>query len=273
MTDTIMTNDSAMPKDTAEAYKALLESIDTDSPLAPSQAETLLKAYPYFSLAASRALLSEDLDEEQRSRFLACVALNAPDTDTLVTLIDPDGARFMNFYPDKQKATPDTDKAIDTFLDTYGNGIDPREEALLERLIFNPTPDYSEVLAREAAEQTDTDPAPDAPVSEQDALLDAFLSSQSATQPSSTEEQAEQPTAPVEPEPPRQEHHAKPDPGSPLSESLAKIFIKRGRYDKAYEIIRQLSLNFPEKSVYFADQLRFLRKLIINQQYAPAKNK
>ena len=63
MTDTIMTNDSAMPKDTAEAYKALLESIDTDSPLAPSQAEILLKAYPYFSLAASRALLSVDLDE------------------------------------------------------------------------------------------------------------------------------------------------------------------------------------------------------------------
>ena len=49
-----------------------------------------------------------------------------------------------------------------------------------------------------------------------------------------------------------------------LSESLAKIYIKRRRYEKAYEIIHTLSLNFPEKSIYFADQLRFLKKLILN---------
>ncbi|MDE6469309.1 MAG: hypothetical protein K2L28_10500, partial [Muribaculaceae bacterium] len=51
-----------------------------------------------------------------------------------------------------------------------------------------------------------------------------------------------------------------------LSESLAKIFIKRGRYEKAYEIISGLNLKFPKKSAYFADQLRFLHKLIINQR-------
>ena len=64
----------------------------------------------------------------------------------------------------------------------------------------------------------------------------------------------------------------KPDPNSMLSESLAKIFIKQHRYDKAFEIISQLSLNFPEKSIYFADQLRFLQKLIINQKYKNSKN-
>ena len=52
-----------------------------------------------------------------------------------------------------------------------------------------------------------------------------------------------------------------------LSESLAKIYIKQGRYAKAFEIISNLSLKYPEKSVYFADQMRFLQKLIINQQY------
>ncbi|MDE6338467.1 MAG: hypothetical protein K2K97_01605, partial [Muribaculaceae bacterium] len=47
-----------------------------------------------------------------------------------------------------------------------------------------------------------------------------------------------------------------------LSESLAKIMIKNGNYQKALEIITEISLNNPKKSVYFADQIRFLKKLI-----------
>ena len=49
-----------------------------------------------------------------------------------------------------------------------------------------------------------------------------------------------------------------------LTESLAKIYIKQKRYSKALEIIKKLSLKYPEKNIYFADQIRFLEKLIIN---------
>ena len=35
-------------------------------------------------------------------------------------------------------------------------------------------------------------------------------------------------------------------------------------YSKALEIIKRLNLNYPKKNVYFADQIRFLEKLIIN---------
>lgn len=49
-----------------------------------------------------------------------------------------------------------------------------------------------------------------------------------------------------------------------LTESLAKIYIKQKRYYKAIEIIRKLSLKYPEKSIYFADQIRFLETLITN---------
>ena len=52
-----------------------------------------------------------------------------------------------------------------------------------------------------------------------------------------------------------------------FTETLAKIYIKQGNYDKAIEIITRLNLNYPKKSSYFADQLRFLRKLqIINNK-------
>ncbi len=49
-----------------------------------------------------------------------------------------------------------------------------------------------------------------------------------------------------------------------FTETLARIYIKQERYSKALEIIRRLSLNYPKKNAYFADQIRFLEKLIVN---------
>lgn len=49
-----------------------------------------------------------------------------------------------------------------------------------------------------------------------------------------------------------------------FTETLAKIYIKQQRYSKALEIIKKLSLKYPKKNAYFADQMRFLEKLIIN---------
>ena len=49
-----------------------------------------------------------------------------------------------------------------------------------------------------------------------------------------------------------------------FTETLAKIYIKQRRYSKALEIIKKLSLKYPKKNAYFADQIRFLEKLIIN---------
>jgi len=53
-------------------------------------------------------------------------------------------------------------------------------------------------------------------------------------------------------------------PEDTFTETLAKIYLKQKRYDHALEIFRSLSLKYPEKNVYFADQIRFLEKLIIN---------
>ena len=50
----------------------------------------------------------------------------------------------------------------------------------------------------------------------------------------------------------------------PLSEDTARIYIKQHRYEEALQIIQKLSLIYPKKNIYFADQIRFLRKLIIN---------
>lgn len=51
-----------------------------------------------------------------------------------------------------------------------------------------------------------------------------------------------------------------------FTETLAQIYIKQKRYERALQIIGKLSLKYPEKNVYFADQIRFLEKLIINNK-------
>lgn len=51
-----------------------------------------------------------------------------------------------------------------------------------------------------------------------------------------------------------------------FTETLAKIYIKQGRYSKAKEIIQRLNLQYPQKNIYFADQIRFLEKLILNSK-------
>ena len=49
-----------------------------------------------------------------------------------------------------------------------------------------------------------------------------------------------------------------------FTETWAKIFIKKKQYSKALEILREINLQHPEKNRYFADQIRFLEKLINN---------
>jgi tetratricopeptide (TPR) repeat protein len=57
----------------------------------------------------------------------------------------------------------------------------------------------------------------------------------------------------------------KEDDSDFFSETLAKIYIKQQKYDKALEIIRKIVLFYPEKSSYFADQIQILENLIINK--------
>lgn len=51
-----------------------------------------------------------------------------------------------------------------------------------------------------------------------------------------------------------------------ISEINAKKLILEKKYKDAVEILRRLNFNNPKKSVYFADQIRFLEKVIENSK-------
>ncbi len=234
-------------------------------PLETSEATALADAImsrPYFAAAGVALLrhLPADFDDDMLADIRHRVALAAADNRTI--LAAKYGDAWTKFYPcAEEDGRQDTTDVIDTFLRTYGS-CTPEEEAQLERLIFNPTPDYAELLARQEQEELPEEEDDGAPGS-QEALINAFIRSQHPKSAAVPEYSAEEPEKEEESEP---AHRPEPSDDSLLSESLAKIFIKQGRYERAYEIISGLNLKFPKKSAYFADQLRFLHKLIINQR-------
>ncbi len=238
--------------------------------LAGSTGETLSRqwleqaeqAVPYSVLPALIYLKHNGVKGNED--VLSRLAINFPDRSALALMLGDDAAAIADFYPpETAPQTPDTVTTIDRFLDHYGK-TSPGEVEALNRAIFNPQPDYADVLAAQEQQEGEVDlTGGDA----QDDLINQFIAEQmqlgeQAAQTPITKPVGEQEKAEIADE-------AISDPtqndDSMLSESLAKMYISRHKYSQALEIIQRLSLNYPEKSIYFADQIRFLTKLVLNE--------
>jgi len=96
---------------------------------------------------------------------------------------------------------------------------------------------------------------------EQDALIDQFLSADNDGEllvPKPEPSIAEVPT----PEPDLIREKAF------LTESLAKLYVKQHKFEQALAIFSQLNLQYSKKSCNFADQIRYLEKVIATQKEA-----
>lgn len=240
------------------------------------------KQYPFFPVPEAISLRDNmhEMSEQERNKAISHIALALGGGAQASGMICPE-ENITEIYPEKKKASkPSTENTIDKFLSTYGNSEDA-EISTLEKLIFNPVADYSQQLAREA-EALPEKPSPDGD-SQEDRINRFILSVNTHVAPSPEEETVpiEMPAQEKKTVSNRSNKHARksaPEPlakvpeqpadNSLLSESLAKIYIKTKRYERAYEILNRLSLSFPEKNAYFADQLRFLRKLMLVESHS-----
>ena len=227
----------------------------------PSWVIEQAEKYPAFFFPAALLLKNNPgaVDEDTRLQLQQEIILSCPDRIALTDFVDPKHSGWDRFYPSSSGQPTDTVKTIDDFISTYGGASSPEEDALLERLLFNPAPaDYFASTPEAYDTEHPLALPPELRPSDDTQSVDEIA-------PATDDSPADNPTHKNKPH-----HHSTPHVGSEdtlLRESLAKIFIKQHRYERAFEIISKLSLNYPEKSVYFADQLRFLQKLIINQRY------
>ena len=144
---------------------------------------------------------------------------------------------------------------IENFLDT----IPKDEEKDAEQPKRKPTPadaavDYVAYLLESAG---DMEPVQEVPQLKGQQLIDSFIEQDSGRFVLSD-------TPEYSPEEMLSDMMEKDNEEEYFTETLARIYVKQGRYSKALEIIKRLSLAYPKKNAYFADQIRFLEKLIIN---------
>ncbi|MDR1337145.1 MAG: hypothetical protein LBK22_09985 [Tannerella sp.] len=220
----------------------------------------LTEDFPYFSAARMLYLKNLSLTEDLRLQTdLKKMAIYVPDRLKLFLLLEGDRYKFPGAPKPETETKNGRFELIEKFLAENG----PVEDGVSGAPVFAPaaTIDYTYWLLTDSP-QTDH---PEARLHRQD-LIDAFLENghvrpgqYPATKPAETAGEAEHEPDATAPETPE---NASPKT-SYFTETLAHIYIRQKRYEKALEIIRSLSLKYPEKNLYFADQIRFLEKLII----------
>ena len=228
---------------------------------------SLLALYPYFQTA--RLLLLQNLyllhgpsfDEELRRS-----AVYVTDREVVFNLVEAAHYRLRQSETHKDDTKSETAEGgetsrtislIDRFLDSIPAEADSGKSATEGRKKRKPTPadaaiDYVAYLLETEGGLDDDSPA----MRGQD-LIDNFINNDNGKI-----ELKDKP----EYVPEIDGNDKKEGDENYFTETLAQIYIKQGRYSKALEIIKRLNLNYPKKNAYFADQIRFLEKLIINNK-------
>ncbi|MBR1462265.1 MAG: tetratricopeptide repeat protein [Prevotella sp.] len=225
----------------------------------------LLAQYPYYQTA--RLLMLQNLyllhdtsfDEELRQ-----AAIYITDSKVIFNLIEAGHYKLRNNVAAQQatniqeKPENRTISLIDRFLNSLPEEGKEKEKDSKHR---KPTPadaavDYVAYLLETGA--ADEDPSDQQPLMKGQNLIDNFINNQGGNF-----ELKENPEFLPQIEE-NDNSDEKDDEEGYFTETLARIYIKQGRYSKALEIIKRLNLIYPKKNAYFADQIRFLEKLIIN---------
>ena len=228
---------------------------------------SLLALYPYFQTA--RLLMLQNLyllhdptfDEELR-RASAYIT----DRRVLFQMIE---GRHYEYHPVakpaakpvQQPAEPAADRTI-SLIDNFLDSIPQEAKTDGQKPKRKPTPadaavDYVAYLMDIEPDGGQEMPGEVPQMPGQD-LIDSFINDDNGGfQLRETPEYRPEP----EPEPTERENEVESEY---FTETLARIYIKPGIYSKALEIIQRLSLQIPKKNAYFADQIRFLEKLIVN---------
>ena len=237
---------------------------------------SLLVRYPYFQTAwllylKNLYLLNHPSFKDELRRG----ALYVADLSVLFYYIE--GNRFVidTYVSSRDEDSVDNGDRTLTLIDRFLSGLSDKETLSSELpLPVEQSSDYTSVLLEEPLSDSAEELCP----MRGQSLIDSFIEkSESVSSDNLLEEIRENSQEGVEEVHNAEEKNLSNENNtSPVSdntedrddeyltETLAKIYVKQQRYDKALEIIKKLYLKYPKKNAYFADQIRFLEKLNIN---------
>lgn len=250
---------------TGEAFNHYLEEPSALSVETLPELHALVEDYPYFALATMLYLKNlEKLQDPSFSSALGRLAIRVPDRRRLfLWMTGEETLQEAVEQPLVESPTPDSFSLIDAFLMDHAE-----EEQSNAPLLFQPSAssDYLHwSLLREQQSTVVEGEAIDEPKLRHQELIDSFIANEPHLVSNRNLQEEKGEAQEVLPESIRQlEEQPKSLEESCLTETLARIYIKQRRYEKALQIIQNLRLKYPEKNSYFADQIRFLEKLIIN---------
>lgn len=217
----------------------------------------LLERYPYYQTA--RLLLLENLyliHDPSFNAELRRSALLLADRRVLFNMVEGRNYQIpLQTSGTESGGTPDGDRTS-SLIDNYLHSLPKNENAKHKAAAVDPSQDYAAYLMQQEADEDD-DNAFNVAADEEDDLLSAGNEPQRRGGRIVLSEEPENRYVEPEEERPGEEY---------FTETLAQIYIKQQKYERALEIIKTLNLNNPKKSAYFADQIRFLRKLILIQK-------
>ena len=167
-----------------------------------------------------------------------------------VSLIDS----FLSSIPEDEG---DSDRIVNKKSSTAEKKRKPTAaDATVDYVAYLLATDFEEL--NEKTESTETVALADTPMNGGD-LIDAFINNENGriTLQDEPEYLPEVPIADNNEREPEEEY---------LTETLAGIYIKQGRYKKALDIMNRINEKAVKKNLYYEDQKRFLAKLIVNQK-------
>lgn len=222
-----------------------------------------MNSYPAFP--ALKMLYLQNLwkvNSPDFKRELEQLAIGIADRKRLYVLLK--GSPFMREESAVDAAAKkDSFALIDAFLSDASTGkesVDEDKPLLLESSASSDYFHWKDVAQTDSTSRSETEPE-DVKLKHQD-LIDSFLEKDHSQKPVWKEKEIDD--NPVQEDEEEEDVSLKQLDDSYFTETLARIYVKQKRYDKALQIIKNLSLKYPEKNIYFADQIRFLEKLIIN---------
>jgi len=234
---------------------------------------SLLALYPYFQTV--RLLMLQNLyllrdpsfDEELRR-----AAIYITDRKIIFNLVEAGHYQLRKTEQAPARKADDDGQSrtvalIDNFLDSMPKDTGEEDTSSKRKKKRQPTPadaaiDYvAYLLETEDSDDDHDEEQPEVPQMKGQSLIDDFINKDEGK--FSLKETPEYLPETEDTTVSRKEKGKDGKNEGYFTETLARIYVKQGRYDKALEIIQKLSEDLPHKKVYFDDQIRFLQKLLI----------